>query len=407
MRHIIILTALALLLGMALHTMTADEVVSKDVQEVIDLIKELNGQYALTPENTLKTITITNGSDMDSDIFDLFTKQTDLELLHIADYRGLNDALVAKLTGLKKLKTLRLTNSGMGDASIKTIAGAFPDLVELDISRNARLTDAATKEIAKLKNLEILGLLFCDLSEFGILNIKTLPKLRALDIRGNMKIGDGGMRALAMSPTLRSLKHRSPAVSDDGIRALAEAKSLDNLEIQDLQITGQAGQYIRQMEKLTGLIIFRCENFDSSGVRALSGLKLNRLTLRGLPIDDTAMEVFRDLPTIKRLYLNELPSVSDIGILNIAHLKDLEILEVWEVPLTDKSMETIAKFASLKTLILRGTKITDAGLDVLITMPKLESVTLVNNAGITPEKIQKLRDAKKFTVLPPLPQGGK
>jgi Leucine-rich repeat (LRR) protein len=298
------------------------------------------------------------------------------------------------------LKTLSLTNGSITDAAIKTIAEAFPNLVNLDISSNSRLTDASLREVAKLRQLETLGLLFCDFSEFGILNLSTLPKLRALDIRANVRIGDSGMDVLAMLPALRSLKHRSSAVSDGGLRALAAAEMLDNLEIQDFSITGQSGEYIRKMEKLTGLIIFRCENFDSEGVLALKGLKLNRLTLRGLPVDDSAMEVFQELTTLKRLYLQELPSVSDDGLVNIAALKDLEILDIWELPITDKTMEAIAKLGSLKTLMLRNTGVTDAGLEALLTMPELKSVTLEGNAGVTPAMIQKLREANKFTVLP-------
>ena len=371
-----------------------------DVQNACDQIKKLNGQYELTPENTIKMIRFTNGSALNAEMFDLFAQQTDLETLQIANYRELSDATVAKLVGLKKLKTLSLTNGGITDAAIKTIAEAFPNLVNLDVSSNSRLTDAAIREIAKLQQLETLGLLFCDFSEFGILNLTTLPKLRALDIRANMRIGDSGMDALTMLPALRSLKHRSPAVSDGGLRALAAAERLDNLEIQDFSITGQSGEYIRQMEKLTSLIIFRCENFDSEGVLALKGLNLNRLTLRGLPIDDSAMEVFQELPTLRRLYLQELPSVSDDGMSNIAVLKDLEILDIWEVPITDKTMESIAKLAALKTLMLRSTNVTDAGLEALLTMPELKSVTLEGNTDVTPAMIQKLRDAEKFTVLP-------
>jgi hypothetical protein len=378
----------------------ANAVPAKDVQEAIDQIKKLNGQVTLTPENTIKTITFTNGSGLNAGMFDLFAQQADLESLLVADYRELNDAVVAKLTDLKKLKTLSLTNGAISDAAIATIAKAFPDLVHLNVSYSSRLTDAATREIAKLKQLETLGLLFCDFGEFGILNLTSLSKLRELDIRGNMKIGDGGMDALTMLPDLRVLKHRSPAVSDRGIQALTGAKALTSLEVWDLSITGQSGQSFRQMEKLTTLMICRCEIFDSEGVLALKGLKLNRLTLRGLPIDDSAMEVFQELPTIRRLYLYELSSITDAGMANIVHLKDLEILDIWEVPVTDKSMETIAKSASLKTLLLRGTDVSDAGLELLLTMPKLESVTLTDNVKVSPAMIQKLRDAKKFTVLP-------
>ena len=400
MRYFVFLPALALLvIGTFNITAAQDTAVPKDVQELIDRIKRLNGQYTLTPENTFKTITFTNGSQLTAEMIELFGKQTDLETLQIASYRELNDAAVAKLTNLKKLKILGLTNSVISDAAVKTITESFPNLVNLDVSSNARLTDAAAKDIAKLEKLEVLGLLQCNISELGIAYIAILEKLRALDIRG-CQIGDGGLEELAEIPTLRSLKHRNTTVSDEGIKALIEAKALDSFLLQDFEITGKSGQHLRKMEKLTSLEIFRCSKFDSSGVLALKGMKLNRLTLRGLPIDDTAMDAFKELQTIKRLYLQELPSVTDAGVANIAVLKDLETLDVWEVPITDKSVEIIAKFAAMKELLLRGTKITDKGLELLLTMPKLEKVTLTDNVNVTPAMIQKLRDAKKFEVLP-------
>jgi len=397
MRSLFFLSALALLLTGSFDLVRADEgTVSPAVQATIDKIKEWDGQCTLTPANTIRTITFADGSELDDEAFDLFAGQTDLESLQIANNREINAALT-KLTGLKKLKTLWLSNCALSDASVKVIVEAFPNLVNLDISRNARLTDAATKEIAKLTQLEVLNLLFCNFSEFGMMNIAALPKLRALDIRANMQIGDSGMRTLAKLPALRSLKHRGP-VADEGIRALAEVKTLDNFEIQDFRITGQSGQYIRQMEKLTGLIIFRCENFDSSGILALKGLKLNRLTLRGLPADDASMEVFSGLTTLKRLYLHELFSVTDAGILPLASLKDLELLDIWEMPITDKALPTIVQLPALKTLWLRSTGITDAGLELLLTMPQLETVRLADNGKVTPGMIQKLKDAGKFKV---------
>jgi len=393
-----LVTSLALLL-FGINTAAANEAaVSPDVQKAIDQIKQFNGQFTLTPENTIGTITFTNGSQLAPEMFDLFAQQADLTLLSVIDYRGLNDAVVAKLTGLKKLRRLRLTNSGITDVAVKTIAEAFPDLIELDISYNSLLTDAATVDIGKLEKLEILGLLYCNFSDFGILNIVGLSKLRALDIRGNMRIGDGGMDALTFLPALRSLKHRSPAVSNSGIRSLSQSPVLSDLEIWDMQITGQAGEHLARMEKLTQLQICRCESFDSTGVLALGGLKLTRLTLRNLPIDDSALEVFKELPTIKLLFFQELASITDEGMENLSHLKELERLEIVEVDITDKSLETISKLENLKTLVLRGTKVTDAGLELLLKLPKLEKVTLRDNTGVTPAMIRKLREAEKFVV---------
>ena len=400
MRSIAFLTAFTLLFGGVVSTTANEGAVSASVQNAIDQIRAVNGQYTLTPENTLRTITFADGSDLDSDMFDMFAQQSDLDSLRVLNYRELTDADVAKLTGLTKLRTLELTNGGITDEAVKTIAESFPDLVRLNLASNSRLTDASAREIAKLKELEVLILVFCDFGEFGMMHIARLPKLRALDIKGNFKIGNGGLRTLAALPALRSLEHRSPAVMDDGMRNLAAAQNLTNLFIQDFAITGQSGQYIRQMERLTSLFIFRCENFDSSGVLALGGLKLNRLRLRGLPIDNSAMEVFGELTTLQRLELHELPSVSDDGMTNLAHLKDLTILEIWEMPVTDKTLEVIAKLPALKELTLRSTDITDTGVELLLTIPSLTSVTLMDNSGVTPAMIQKLRDAEKFTVLP-------
>ena len=72
--------------------------------------------------------------------------------------------------------------------------------------------------------------------------------------------------------------------------------------MQDFGITSQAGQYLAKLDNLTQLEIFRCQGFGSEGVLALKGMKLTRLTLRDLPmVDDQAMEVFTDLPELKRL----------------------------------------------------------------------------------------------------------
>jgi len=400
MRHIAFFTAFTLLLGGVFNAASAnDAAVSEAVQKVIDRITAMSGQYTLTPENTIKTISFADGGALNTEAFDLFAQQSDLDSLQVLNYRELNDGDVVKLAGLKKLRTLALTNSGITDAAVKTIAESFPELTSLNLASNAKLTDAAAREIAKLQELQVLNLLFCDFGDFGMMHIARLPKLRAVDIRGNFKVGNGGLRTLSALPALRNLQHRSPSVTDDGIRFLTEAKAMTDLLIQDFAISGQSGQYLRQMEKLTSLIIFRCENFDSSGVLELKGLKLNRLTLRGLPVDNSAMDVFSELTTLKRLYLHELPSISDAGMANLAHLKDLEILDIWEIPVTDKSLEVIEKLPALTTLELRSTNITDAGLELLLTMPSLKSVKITDNARVTPDMIKKLQDAKKFTVL--------
>ncbi|MDR2755366.1 MAG: hypothetical protein LBC20_06630 [Planctomycetaceae bacterium] len=365
-------------------------------KEVVELVEKLKGEWTLTPAQTVKSISI-GSSDLNEEAFDLFAKQTDLETLLIADYRELNDSMVNKLTGLKKLKNLKLKNSSITDNAVKTIVESFPALNSLDISSNTLLTADSLKEIAKLKELTELIINYCNFSEFGMMDISELPKLTTLDIRANMQVGNSGLNYLTSLPSLKSLKHLSPAVDDTGLEALTAVKELETLEIQDFNITDRAGQFIRQFEKLSNLIIMRCQGFGSSGILELKGMKLNRLTLRGLPsINDTGMEVFRELTTLKRLYLNELASISDAGILNLVYLKDLDTLDIWEIPITDQALETISKLTNLKTLKIRSTQITDASADLLLAMPKLENLTLLDNTNVTQTALNKLHNSKKF-----------
>jgi Leucine-rich repeat (LRR) protein len=321
---------------------------------------------------------------MNAEAIKTFGEQPDLETLQIHNYRDLNDAMVEELKGLKNLKNLALANSGITNAAVKTIAESFPNLTSLDLSKSAKLTDGALKSIATLKELETLVINYCGFGEFGMMDIASLPKLKTLDIRANMTVGNTGLEFLAKIPMLRSLKHRSPAVDDYGLEALTAAPEMESLLLQDCNITDSAGQLLKKFEKMKELEIFRCQGFGSVGTLELKGMPLVRLTLRDLPsVDDSGMDVFRELPTLKRLYLNELPSVSDAGLTALLFLKELEVLDIWAIAITDKSLETIAKLPNVKELSIRSTNISDAGVDSLLSMPKLTSLTLKDNANLT------------------------
>ena len=113
---------------------------------------------------------------------------------------------------------------------------------------------------------------------------------------------------------------------------------------QGFAIGDPSGQHLAKLGKLTQLEVFRCQGFGTEGVLALKGMNLSRLTLRDLPnVDDRAMEVFDELPKLKRLYLHELTSVGDSGLSHLVALKSLELLDIWTVPqMTDATVEVIA-----------------------------------------------------------------
>ena len=374
---------------------------AEDVQAAKALLDGLAGATCqLLPGDVMTEIVIQDGSTLSAENITLFGKLTDLDKLHIMNFRDLNDEMAAQLAGLDNLTSLALTNSIIGNPTVDMIAEAFPKLRYLDLSSNTNLSSDVIKTISKLEDLERLILVQNRINDLGTRRLSRLEKLRLLDLRGNMEVGDSSMETIAGLPILAALKHRSTTVTDSGMEHLAASKTLKALLIQDFNITSQTGQYIAQPPSLRELEIFRCQGFGTEGVLALKGTKLTRLTLRDLPmVDDRAMEVFTDLPELKRLYLHEIGSLSDDGLENLKSLELLEVLDIWAVPqMSDATLDVIAKLPNLKQLSIRTTGVTDAAVDKILAMPKLQSLTFKDNGSVTDEALKKL-STKEWTKL--------
>lgn len=375
---------------------------AEDVAAAKALIEKLGpaNKCVVSSHGALTEILVDDGAGLSAASIELFGRLSDLEKLQIYDFRSLNDEMVAKLSSLKKLTVLALTNSVISDATVGMIAKSFPNLVDLDLSSNTNMTNSAMKVICGLSKLERLTLVQNRFNDVSTGNLKRIADLRALDLRGNMEAGDMTMEVIGGLPKLTALKHRSTAVTDSGIESLAKSSTLESLLMQDFVVTGQAGQHIAKLGKLTQLEIFRCQGFGSDGVQALKGMKLSRLTLRDLPaVDDSALAVFTDLPELKKLFLHEISSIGDSGLANLASLKSLELLDIWTVPqMTDATIDVIAGLPNLKELSIRTTGVTDAAVDKLIAMKSLQTLTFKDNGSVTPEGLTKLA-TRKWTKL--------
>ena len=357
-------------------------------------------KYAPKAGGLLTEIVIQDGSNLTADDLALFGKLSDLEKLQIFNCRSLNDEMAATLSGLNGLTSLALTNTVINDVTVEMIVKSFPNLIDLDLSSNTNMTSGVLKIVSGMGQLQRLTLVQNQVNDIGAQRLSKLQELRALDLRGNMEAGDMALEVVAALPKLTGLKHRSTAVTDSGLEYLSHNQTLESLLMQDFAVTDQSGPHLAKLGKLSQLEVFRCQQFGTEGVLALKGMGLTRLTLRDLPnIDDRAMEVFDDLPKLKRLYLHEIASVSDSGLKHLAAQKSLELLDIWTVPqMTDATVDVIATLPALKELSIRATAITDASLDKLLAMPSLQTLTLKENGSMTADGLKKL-SAKKWTKL--------
>jgi hypothetical protein len=374
---------------------------SEDVKAVQARLKTLGDVAKVKAQGDLLTeIVIDDGSEITADDLALFGKLLDLRKLQIFNCRSLNDEMVVQLGGLQELTSLALTNSVINDATVEFIAKSFPKLTELDLSSNTNISSGVMKVIAEITGLERLTLVQCRFNEISTKRLSRMPNLRAIDLRGNMEAGDMTLEVVGQLPKLVAFKHRSTAVTDRGMEHLAKCQSLESLLVQDFAITNQSGPHLSQLKKLKQAEIFRCQGFGSEGALSLKGLPLERLTLRDLPaIDDLGLELLNALPSLKRLYLHELEGVSDEGLKHLAGATSLELLDIWSVPqLTDRTMAIIVALPNLKELSLRMTGISDHSLELLMQSPKLQSLTLKDNGGVSEASLEKL-SARKWTKL--------
>jgi Leucine-rich repeat (LRR) protein len=369
-----------------------------DVEAARARIDALGSRAEYSPEegDLLTEIVIQDGSKLTAEDLALFGKLTDLEKLQIFNCRTLNDEMAAQLSGLKNLTTLAMTNTVINDATAEMIVKSFPNLVDLDLSSNTNMTNGLVKILSELSKLERLTLVQNKVNDIGAQRLAKLKGLKSLDLRGNMESGDMALEIVADLPKLTAFKHRSTAVSDTGLEYLGRNQSIESLLLQDFIISDRSGEFLAKLGNLSQLEIFRCQGFGSDGVVALKGMGLTRLTLRDLPnVDDRAMDVFDDLPKLRRLYLHELASVSDSGLKHLEGLKSLELLDIWTVPqMSDATIDVIASLPKLRELSIRATNVTDAAVEELVGMTNLQSLTFKENGSVTAEGLKKLRDRK-------------
>ena len=155
---------------------------------------------------------------------------TGLKTLEIWDAKGLGDAGIAHLAGLKYLTRLRIANSRMTDLGLARLKG-LTGLEWLMLPGN-HLTDDGLAHIEGLKNLRLLevgGGFFLelggrggDITDAGLVHLAGLTDLDFLDIRQS-KVSDRGLEHLKGLPNLREIWVSGTRITDGGIKKLQEA----------------------------------------------------------------------------------------------------------------------------------------------------------------------------------------
>ncbi len=310
------------------------------------------------------------------------------------------DDFIAEMKNLKKLTSITINNSEIRDSSLELFA-SLPELKTLDIRRNLKLNNDSLKILEKMPKLEELYALYNSFTNSGIAKISKVKTLKVVDVRGCSDVSDTGAKYLARLPLIEELYFRF-MITNSGIEYLSAAPTLHFVEFQDCNdINDECVQFFKMFKALTGLRIFRCKGIGDLTIQGIAEMPLSRLELRDLNVSNDGILALKGKNNLKTLELSELTGVDSQGLVTLLEtLTSLESLNFFAIPLDDKGMAVIAdKMSNLKTLTIRSVRMTDAAIDSLLKLKNLETLDIRENDSFSPQALVRLAELKNLKKL--------
>jgi hypothetical protein len=182
-----------------------------------------------------------------------------------------------------------------------------------------------------------------------------------------------------------------PAISQDQTAAQTVALSGTEIDLNRLASLSK-GPMLRQL-KLEGAPI------SNEGLALIASLpSLEELSLERCECSDQLFEVLADSKKLKRLRLRSL-SVSDLGLVKLATLDRLELLEITDCTgFSQQGLESIAPLIRLRSLTLSGKAVDES---VLLKLKSLSNITslALRHAPISNEGFRVLESFPKIKEL--------
>eukprot|EP00079_Xenopus_tropicalis_P023226 XP_012815465.1 PREDICTED: F-box/LRR-repeat protein 13 isoform X2 [Xenopus tropicalis] len=331
----------------------------------------------------------------------------------------------------KNLQDLNLSECiHLNDESIRIICEGCPALLYLNIS-HTDVTNATLRIVSRcLLNLQFLSLAYCrKFTDKGLQYLgsgKGCPKLIYLDLSGCTQISVDGFTFLAAGcNSLQQLKINdmftltdkcitallekcqnilsisllgSPHLSDVAFKVLAQGRKLAKIRIEgNNRITDSSIKAICKFcANLNHIYVADCQKITDVSLKAISVLK--NITILNVAdcirISDPGVRQVLEGPSgtkIRELNLTNCIRVSDLSLLRIAQkCHNLTYLSLrYCENLTDSGFELLGNMASLISIDLSGTNITDQGLSALGAHSTIKELSVSECFGISDIGIQK------------------
>jgi Leucine-rich repeat (LRR) protein len=332
-----------------------------------------------------------------------------ISIVDLSQCHQIRDIDLNQLKGLTKLQSLSLSGTSVTDEGLQQLKG-LTSLRHLDLSKT-KVTDTGLKALQALTSLQTLSLSETFVTDSGLVNIKGLTGLQALDLSNLHEVVT---RTLVRSPGPRTMQARLGSIvivtkrlTDEGLAHLKVLRKLQRLDLSNNKLTDACLGHLSSLASLQRLNLSGTA-VTGLGLKQLKGLtSLQHLNLAKTPVADAGLDDLRALSALRTLSLSGT-FVTDSGLWNLKDLTNLQKLDLSKVrvvtmvrdpkarlqptdpvvesfTVTSKGLRWLKDLTKLHTLILRGTSVTDEGLENLRRLPLKTldlSSTMIKGEGL-------------------------
>lgn len=255
--------------------------------------------------------------------------------------------------------------------------------------RGTWVSDTDLFSVAAMRDLEILDLSHTRITDEGMLRLKSLPKVRDLNLFYAEWITDQGLTAIRDWKHLKRLNVRGTRISDGTLEIVSHIAGLEALDVAHTSVTDNGLDYLITLVGLKELALGR-----------------GRLT-------NSSFEMLRMLPTLTHLDLSgarpappDMPgrstarqTIPEASIRAMAELKDLRVLRLGYSAITPGDLKILSALANVEKLGLEGCRrIDDSAMEELARWQNLKYLD-VQDTAVTQKGVEKLRQVRPAAVV--------
>jgi hypothetical protein len=338
--------------------------------------------------------------------------------------RGISDEGIANLAACDRLENVNLLGSPTGDGAIAALRGKphlryfktgrlvtdaglpmlhdFPvfkswqggepryDLMSFGdtgpnfVMLDGPFTNAGLATVAGLEGVFGLGLFWhvSALTPDGLRPLAQLPNLGALGCEGKL-CDDTAMRHIAAIPRLRMLMAQGAVAGDDGFAALSRSQTIEYIWGRECpNLRGRGFAALASMPALEGLAV-SCKLVDDDALATLP--RFPALTwLLPMDVSDDGFRHVGKCVQLEKLTCMYCRDTGDVATGHIAGLPKVREYYAGQTQITDRSLEILSTMPSLESIELSACAgISDAGLVYLARLPRLRKVSVNATARVT------------------------